>query len=112
MAKTKAENLGTSTQLPTCASCKRDVGVEAGQVPFFVDDCASTSGEKAKHEAFCPTCFVYVRSPREPGRFPPGVFVPMKCARCGLSSVAVGSLSCMQCSSRHVVLLPPEPGVA
>lgn len=101
-----------ATSLPKCASCKKDVGVEVGIAPFFVDASASTPGEKAKHEAFCPTCFVYVRSPREPQRFMPGMYVPVKCAKCGLTTVAIGSDACGQCGSRHVVMLPPVLGVS
>jgi hypothetical protein len=101
-----------ATSLPKCASCKCDVGAEVGIIPFFVDDCARESSEKAKHEAFCPRCFVYVRSPREPDRFRPGTFLPVACAKCGKQSVAIGSDSCMQCGSRNVVMLPPQPGVA
>lgn len=100
----------TKTALPSCASCKRDVGKEVGRIPFNVDDSASTSGEKARHECFCPACFVYVRSPREPQRWKPGCFVAVKCANCKLESVSVGVGSCMQCGSRAVVALPPVPG--
>lgn len=70
-----------------------------GRTPFFVDDHAQQSGDH--HEAFCPQCFVYVRSPREPARFPPGYFIPVKCGRCGVESVAVGQQSCPQCGA-HV----------
>ncbi len=104
-------NEQTATSLPQCASCKRDVGAEAGRLPFFVDDCASEPGEKAKHEAFCPQCFVYVRSPREPHRFRPGTFVPLRCAKCKLESVAIGSDFCGNCGARTVILLPPLPNV-
>lgn len=109
MAKAQQQ---TATSLPRCASCKCDVGTEAGKVPFNVDDSATTSGEAAKHECFCPTCFVYVRSPREPDRWKPGQFVPIKCGTCGLESVAIGQDTCMQCGSRSVVVLPPKPGIA
>lgn len=107
-----AKSQQTQTALPTCASCKRQVGKEAGSVAFNVDDSASTSGEKAKHECFCPTCFVYVRSPREPERFTPGFYVPVKCTACGLASVSIGQPGCMQCGSRIVIVMPPSPGVA
>lgn len=112
MAKDKRENTGSATSLPQCKSCKRDLGKETGCLPFFVDDSASTPGETAKHEAFCPTCFVYVRSPREPRRFVPGSFIPVKCTKCGLSSVSCGSITCGQCGSRNIIVLPPQPGIA
>lgn len=105
----KNQNHKTATSLPTCVSCKRDVGVEAGCVPFNVDDHASLAGDH--HECFCPTCFVYVRSPREPDRWRPGCFVPIKCGGCGLESVAIGQDSCLQCGSRSVVILLPKLGV-
>lgn len=101
----------TATSLPTCVSCKREVGEEAGCIPFNVDDSATTQTEKAKHECFCPTCFVYVRSPREPERWRPGCFVPIKCGGCGLESASIGRKACMYCGSRAVVVLPPVPGV-
>lgn len=101
----------TASSLPSCASCGREVGKEAGCIPFHVDDSATTGTEKAKHECFCPTCFVYVRSPREPSRWRPGCFLALKCGKCGLESVAIGQDSCMQCGSRSVVMLPPKPGV-
>lgn len=102
----------TATSLAQCAACKCDVGKEAGKIPFFVDDSASTTGERAKHEAFCPQDFVYVRSPREPERWRPGQFVPVKCSSCGLESVSIGRGSCMQCGSRAVVVLGPKAGVS
>lgn len=107
MAKDK-----TATSLPTCAGgCKREIGAEAGIIPFHVDDSTSTSGEKAQHEGFCPPCFVYVRAPREPERFLAGTFVPIKCASCGKESVAVGRETCPQCNSRSTLVLPPIRGV-
>jgi hypothetical protein len=107
----RASSRRTSTSLPSCASCKCDVGEEAGRIPFHVDDSASTPGDRAKHECFCPTCFVYVRSPREPERWRPGFFVPIRCTNCKLESVSIGQDACMQCGSRIVVVLPPKPGV-
>jgi len=109
MARSRAKR--TSTSLPTCASCKCDVGKEAGKIPFNVDDSASTPGDRARHECFCPQCFVYVRSPREPDRWRPGCFAAIKCARCKLESVAIGQPACIQCGSPAVILLPPKPGV-
>lgn len=106
MAKDKSP-----TSAPTCASCKCEIGQAAGKIPFFVDDHANVDGEKAKHEAFCPTCFVYVRAPREGGRWMQGYFIPIKCAGCGLTSVSIGQVSCMQCGSGSVIALPPAPGV-
>jgi len=102
MARGKIET--TATSLARCASCGCDVGKETGTIPFFCDD-----GDK--HEAFCPTCFVYVRSLREGSRFVPGTFVPVHCGACGMSSVSVGQASCMQCRSSRVIVLPPVPGV-
>lgn len=99
-----------ATSLPQCASCKCDVGKEVGKIPFFCDDGAHTE-DGVKHEAFCPTCFVYVRALREQKRFMPGMFVPIKCANCGLESVSVGTDTCMQCRSARVIVLPPVPGV-
>ncbi len=107
-----ASSKQTATALMKCASCKCEVGKEAGKIPFLVDDHANVDGEKAKHEPFCPTCFVYVRSPREANRWPPGYFVPLHCGKCGLESVAMGQDACMQCGSRIVVVLPPQPNVA
>lgn len=106
MARTKV-----ATSLPTCASCGCDVGAEVGVLPFFVDDCESATGETARHEAFCPRCFVYVRSPREPRRFQPGTFVPIYCTGCRKDSVSIGQNGCMQCGSASVVVMPPQPGV-
>lgn len=116
----KNQNQQTATSQATCASCKRDVGIAAGRLPFNVDDSASTSGEAAKHEAFCPQCFVYVRSPREPERWRPGCFVPIRCSsvRCaGLESVTVhvseeGRPVCMQCGSGTALVLPPKLGAS
>lgn len=116
----KASQHETSTRLPTCASCKRDVGAQAGRIPFNVDDSATTPGERAKYECFCPQCFVYVRSPREPERWRPGCFTPILCTgpKCGaLESVAMhgnhdGRPICMHCnSSSSVLVLPPLNGV-
>lgn len=104
-----AASEGSATASPTCASCKREVGKEAGVIPFFCDD--GGGGDGSKHEAFCPTCFVYVRALREQGRFAPGLFAAIHCARCGLDSVAIGENKCGQCRSLHVVVLPPVPGV-
>lgn len=110
MAKAQQQ---TATHLPTCAACKCDVGKEAGCIPWNVDDSATTAGEKAKHETFCPQCFVFVRAPRESGRWMQGAFAPIKCMGCGLESVTMGlgNPQCMQCNSRTVVLLGPKPGV-
>lgn len=104
----KLSATGSATSLPSCASCGCDVGKEAGKIPFFVDDSATGGGT---HEPFCARCFVYVRSPREPQRFRPGTFIPLKCCKCGLESVGVGLPACIQCRSVHVIVLPPEPGV-
>lgn len=110
MAK-RSQQQQTAISLPRCAACKREVGAKAGCIPFNVDDSASTSGERAKHECFCPRCFVYVRSPREPERWRPGCFIPIRCAACTLESVAIGQVACMQCRSPNVVVLPPQIGV-
>src|SRR5579859_7766014 len=95
------------TSLPSCVSCACELGVEVKVLPFFVDDCATARGDDgaAKHEPFCPQCFVYVRSPREPERFMPGAFAAIKCGKCGLTSVAPGHVICGQCRSRNVVML-------
>lgn len=108
MARAKRDNAGSATSLPTCASCGCDVGVEAGKIPFFVDDSARGGGT---HEPFCATCFVYVRAPREPQRYVAGNFIALKCVKCGLESVGVGLPACLQCRSTRVIVLPPEPGV-
>lgn len=89
-----------------CASCKRAVGVSVGYAPFRVTD--ARGGDD---EVFCAQCFVYVRSPREPFRFTPGCYVPVKCGACSCVGVAVGQDACPMCASRSVILLPPEPGV-
>lgn len=117
MAKTQAQQ--TATSLAVCASCKREVGVEAKRLPFNVDDHA-TAGEKAHYEAFCPQCFVYVRSPREPQRWPPGFFIPVKCLgpRCdGLESVTTscndnGKPVCPNCQGSRTLVLPPKLGAS
>lgn len=106
-----ASSKQTAASLATCASCKCDVGKEAGKVPFFVDD-GGNDGEKAKTEAFCPHCFVYVRGPKEPERFRTGTFIPLFCRACRLKSVSVGVDHCQQCQSPHVELILPEKGVA
>jgi hypothetical protein len=107
--KNETNEGGSATSLPVCASCKKDVGKEAGVIPFFCDDGGGGAG--AKHEAFCPQCFVYVRSLREAGRFRPGMFVPIRCSSCKLESVAIGADECGQCRSRNVIVLPPVAGV-
>lgn len=107
--KSETNEGGSVTSLPACISCGCEVGKEAGKIPFFCDD--GDAGEQSKYEAFCPTCFVYVRSLREPARFIPGRYVPIKCAGCGLTSVAIGVDSCMQCRSSNVLVLPPVVGV-
>ena len=109
----RASSHRTKTSLPACASCKCDVGKEAGKLPFNVDDSASTSGEKAKHECFCPTCFVYVRSPREPARWRPGFFIAFRCPGCGIEDVAIGRDTCLNCRARFTEkdILLPRPGV-
>lgn len=99
-----SRTMQTKTSLPECASCKRPVGKEVGVIPFFCDD-------GAKHEAFCPQCFVYVRAVREGARFAAGTFLPICCATCSLQSVAIGADVCGQCRSRSIVVMPPRVGV-
>lgn len=119
---------GSKTSLPECASCGCELGVEAGVLPFFVDDCAREPGEKVKHEAFCPRCFVYIRAQKESERFRVGGFAAAKClGKCKLETVIVGPaepvvvrvdgvpvmvmsplMPCGQCGSRHLAALPPR----
>lgn len=106
-----AKTQGTATSRPECASCKRELGKEAGCLPFFCDDGGGGAG--SKHEAFCPQCFVYVRALREQNRFRPGMFAAVSCSKCRCSSVAVGELRCGGCGNTSgLIELPPAFGVA
>lgn len=90
-----------------CCNCKTLLGVPAKVLPFTVSEDGGAGGGKA--EVFCPQCFVYKRAALDPVRFTPGAYAPIHCTICGLQSVAIGDLKCMQCRRHSVVVLPPKP---
>lgn len=94
-----------------CVNCKRALGAEAKVLPFFVDDCATETSDRAKREAWCPRCFAYKRALMEPARFWPGTFVPIVCCSCHVESVDHAHKQCLQCGSRSILALAPDPEV-
>lgn len=84
-----------------CVNCKCPLGPEAGEMPFTAHD----------GETWCPQCFGHKRAPMEPARYYPPGYNAVKCASCGLITVAIGSFACTQCNSTHTVLLPAKPEV-
>lgn len=101
----------------TCVSCKRQLGISVGIIPHYIHDGGgATKWGEGKLEAWCPTCFVFVRAHREtmehggPRHAPhwhddpsltQGMMRAIKCLSCGNESLAHGHTGCLQC--------PPPP---
>lgn len=81
-----------------CSNCPALLGEQTKVLPVMVDDDTGHQG------AWCPQCFVYKRSPLEPGRW--SHLVPISCANCGAKSVTVKK-QCGQCRSQQIIVLGP-----
>lgn len=80
-----------------CVNCKCTLGVETGEVPFTAHD----------GETWCPQCFAYMRVHMDNHYFPPS-YGAVRCGRCKLTTVSIGTGLCGQCRSRNVFTLPPK----
>lgn len=102
----KKETL-TRSSMVECKNChcpvgERETGESPRVLPFRVDQ------GQSDWETFCPSCFVYLRAPKEPNRFTRGAYAPVHCCACQWDSVATGLLKCVLCGSRHVIVVGPK----
>lgn len=85
-----------------CVHCKCPLGVESGELPFTTHD----------GEVWCPQCFTSKRVHLEPDRYYPNGYMAVRCGKCKLTNVSIGTGLCGQCGSNNVIHLPPKNPIA
>lgn len=85
-----------------CCCCSSAVGAPIKVQPTNVDS-----------ETWCPRCFVWLRSPLEPGRFNASNTAAVQCVFCGFASVSftagpMGRRSCGHCGRPGAMLIKPK----
>lgn len=77
-----------------CNKCDCELGIENGEVPFFVEE-----------TSYCPQDFVWYIAPTM--SYSPDAFSAIKCTRCNVISVdCTGSGCCGHCGFRLTKALP------
>jgi hypothetical protein len=95
----------TKPSADKCCGCGCALGDKPKIHPVSV-----SAADGSDPEVWCPRCFVYKRSPMEPGRWQN--IDALMCMACDHETLGMGKPNCGNCGARTTVLCPPTRAVA